>query len=66
MIKIDEKIKEQLNKQFGRKRLINIFYLIKKILEEMGSDKSEEIYLKISKQTLKNYDNWWKNYNNLR
>ena len=66
LIKIDEKIKEQLNKQFGRKRLINIFYLIKKILEEMGSDKSEEIYLKISKQTLKNYDNWWKNYNNLR
>ena len=30
LIKIDEKIKQKLNKQFGRKRLINIFYLIKK------------------------------------
>ena len=66
LIKIDEKIKEQLNNQFGRKRLINILYLIKKILEEMGSDKSEEIYLKISKQTLKNYDNWWENDQELR
>ena len=34
LIKIDERIKEQLNNQFGRKRLINIFCLIKKILEE--------------------------------
>ena len=66
LIKIDEKIKQKLNKHFGRKRLINIFYLIKKILEEMGSDKSEEIYIKISKQTLKNYDNWWENYVNMR
>lgn len=66
LIKIDERIKEQLNNQFGRKRLINIFYLIKKILEEMGSDKSKEIYLEIGKQTLNDYDNWWENYANLR
>ena len=66
LIKIDEKIKEQLNKQFGRKRLINIFYLIKKILEEMGSAKSEEISLEIGKKTLENYDDWWENYLKLR
>lgn len=66
LISIDNNLKKQLNNQFGRKRLINIFYLIKKILEEMGSDKSKEVYLKISKQTLQKYNNWWENYINLR
>ena len=66
LISIDNKLKKQLNNQFGRKRLINIFYLIKKILEEMGSDKSKEVYLKISKQTLQKYNNWWENYTKLR
>ena len=66
LISIDKRIKEELNNQFGRKRIINIFYLIKKILEEMGSDKSEEVYLKISKKTLENYDNWWEKYIKLR
>ena len=66
LISIDNNLKKQLNNQFGRKRLINIFYLIKKILEEMGSDKSKEVYLKISKQTLQKYNNWWENYTKLR
>ena len=66
LIKIDERIKKQLNEEFGRKRLINIFYLIKKILEEMGSDKSKEISLEIGKKTLENYDDWWENYVNMR
>lgn len=66
LIKIDERIKEQLNNQFGRKRLINIFCLIKKILEEMGSAKSEEIPIEIGKKTLENYDDWWENYVNMR
>lgn len=66
LIKIDEKIKQKLNEEFGRKRLINIFYLIKKILEEMGSAKSEEISLEIGKKTLENYDDWWENYLKLR
>ena len=66
LISIDKRIKEQLNNQFGRKRLINIFYLIKKILEEMGSDKSEEVYLKIGEQTLQKYDDWWENYQKVK
>ena len=66
LISTDNNLKSLLNKQFGCKRLINIFYLIKKILEEMGSDKSKEVYLKISKQTLQKYNNWWENYINLR
>ena len=32
----------------------------------MGSDKSEEITLKIGKKTLNNYDKWWENYVKLR
>ena len=66
LIKIDEKMKKKINEDLGRKRLVNVFYLIKKILEEMGSDKSEEITLKIGKKTLNNYDKWWENYVKLR
>lgn len=66
LIKIDEKIKKKINEDLGRKRLVNVFYLIKKILEEMESNKSEEITLKIGKKTLNNYDKWWENYQKLR
>ena len=48
---IDNHVMETLNKQFCRKRMISIFYLIKKILEEMGNEKYKLAYLKISKQT---------------
>ena len=66
LIRIDEKIKKKINEDLGRKRLVNVFYLIKKILEEMESNKSEEITLKIGKKTLNNYDKWWENYQKLR
>ena len=42
--------------------MISIFYIIKKILEEMGNEKYELVYLKISKQTLENYEKWWNSY----
>ena len=66
LIKIDEKTKKKINADFGRKRLVNVLYLIKRILEEIGSDKSEEIKLKIGKKTLNNYDKWWQEYQNFR
>ena len=53
---------EILNKQYFRKRMININYLIKKILEEMGCEKYKNIEVKISPQTLEIYDNWWVSY----
>ena len=62
---IDNHVMEILNKQFCRKRMISIFYLIKKILEEMGNEKYKLVYLKISKQTLENYKKWWNNYKSL-
>ena len=65
LMMIDNHVMETLNKQFCRKRMINIFYLIKKFLEEMGCEKSKLVYLKISKQTLENYENWWGSYKSL-
>ena len=59
---IDNHVMERLNKQFCRKRMISIFYLIKKILEEMGNEKYKLVYLKISKETLSNYEKWWNSY----
>ena len=55
-----------INKQYSRKRMININYVIKKILEEMGCEKYKNIKIKISPQVLNNYDNWWKSYKNLK
>lgn len=63
-MEIDQDIITKLNKQFCRKR-ISIFYLIKKCLEEMGCEKHHQVSLKISKQTLENYEKWWKRYKQL-
>ena len=55
-MEIDQHTMEILNKQFYRKRMISILFLIKKFLEEMGSEKYKLVDLKISKQTLANYE----------
>ena len=62
LLKIDNYIMEILNKQYFRKRMININYLIKKLLEEMGCEKYKLIDLKISPETLKVYEQWWISY----
>ena len=57
---------EIVNKQFERKRMISVFYLIKKLLAEMGCEKYKLLYLKISLRTLENYENWWDSYKELK
>ena len=57
---IDEKVIKKVNKKFSRKRMINIFYIINRILEEMGLN--NKIKLNISKQTKNFYDRWWESY----
>ena len=52
LMEIDNNVMEILNKKYCRKRMISIFYLIKKLLEEMGNEKYKLVYLKISPQTL--------------
>ena len=66
LMAIDNHVMEILNKQYNRKRMISIFYLIKKLLAEMGCEKYKLIYLKISPQTLDNYENWWDSYKSLK
>ena len=66
LMNIDNNVMEILNKKYCRKRMISIFYLIKKILEEMGCEKYKLVYLKISPQTLDNYEKWWDSYINLK
>ena len=66
LIKIDNYVMEILNKQYFRKRMININYLTKKRLEEMGCEKYKLIVLKISPQTLEIYEKWWSSYKELK
>ena len=66
LMEIDENAMEILNKQFCRKRTINIVFLIKKMLEEMGNDKHKLVELNIGDQTLENYENWWGSYKSLK
>ena len=66
LMAIDDSVMEILNKQFCRKRMISIFYLMKKILEEMGNVKYKLIYLNIGDQTLENYEKWWRSYKSLK
>ena len=62
---IDNHVMEILNKKYCRKRMISIFYLIKKLLEQMGCEKYKLGYLKISPQTMENYEKWWESYKSL-
>ena len=68
-MEIDNHVMEILNKEYNRKRMISIEYLIKKLLDEMGGESrkaSKVVYLKISPQTLDNYENWWVSYKSLK
>ena len=59
--KIDMKFKK-INEKYERKRLINITYLIKRILGEYDKSEAGKIQLKLSDKTLKFYDNSYKTY----
>ena len=65
-MEIDNNVMEILNNQYCRKRMISIFYLIKKLLAEMGCEKYKLVYLKISPQTLDNYEKLWDSYKSLK
>ena len=68
-MEIDNHVMEILNKEYNRKRMISIEYLIKKLLDEMGGESRKArklVYLKISPQTLDNYENWWDSYKSLK
>ena len=66
LMEIDNFVMKILNKEYNRKRMISIEFLIKKLLDEMGSEASKLINLKISPQTLNKYENWWTSYKSLK
>ena len=59
--KIDKSI-NKINIQYERKTLINISYLIKRILGEYDKTEADKIQLKLSVKTLKFYVDWYKTY----
>ena len=61
-MEIDQENITKINEHFNRKRMISVFYLIKKLLEEMSCEKYHQIGLKLSKQTFDNYEKWWEYY----
>ena len=65
LLKIDNNIMDIINKKYYRNRMININYVIKKILEEMGCEKYKNIELKISPKILEIYYKWWVSYKEL-
>ena len=50
---------EKISENWKRKRLINITYLIKRVLSEYDKSRADEIKLHLSKNTLKFYDEWY-------
>ena len=59
--KIDQVI-GKINDTYQRKRLINITYLIKRVLGEYDKTEADKIQLKLSDKTLEFYDDWYKTY----
>ena len=59
--KID-KVLEKINEKWERKRLINISYLIKRVLSEYDKTRADKIQLHLSEKILKFYDEWYDNF----
>ena len=61
MQKID-KVIDKINEKWKRKRLINISYLIKRVLGEYDKTRADKIQLHLSEKILKFYDEWYDNF----
>ena len=59
--KID-KVMEKINEKWKRKRLINISYLITRVLSEYDKTRADKIQLHLSEKILKFYDEWYDNF----
>ena len=59
--KID-KVLEKSNEKWKRKRLINISYLINRVLSECDKSRADKIKLHLSEKILKFYDEWYDNF----
>ena len=64
LLKLQEidKVMKTINEKWKRKRLINITYLIKKILSEYDNSKAKKIKLHLSEKMLNFYDEWYDDF----
>ena len=62
---LDSKI-NNLNKEQKIKRMINITYIIKKILKKYDKQEAKKIKLNIGEDTKNKYDIWFKNFQYIR
>ena len=59
--KID-KVIEKINEKFEGKRMINVSYVIKRVISEYDKIQADKIQLNLSEKTLKFYDEWYEEY----
>ena len=59
--KIDPMLKK-INEKYERKRMINISYVIKRVLSEYDKLRADKIQLNLSEKVLKFYDEWYDEY----
>ena len=59
--KIDP-VSKKINEKWKRKRIINILYVIKRVLSEYDKTRADKIQLHLSEKTLKFYDEWYDEY----
>ena len=57
-----DKVMEKINEKWKRKRLINISYLIKRVLSEYDKLRADKIQLHLSEKILKFYDEWYDDF----
>ena len=59
--KID-KVLEKINEKWKGKRMINISYVIERVLSEYDKTRADKIKLHLSEKILKFYDEWYNNF----
>ena len=64
--KIDNKVMKKNNEKWKRKRLINITYLIKKMLSEYDNSKAKKIKLNLSEKILNFYNDWYDDFEKIK
>ena len=64
--KIDNKVMKKINEKWKRKRLINITYLIKKLLSEYDNSRAKKIKLHLSEKILNFYDEWYDDFKKIK
>ena len=62
LLELDSNVMSEVNKKYNRKRIINIDFIIIKILMKINKSDYKKIKLKISPGILNLYNSWWKSY----